>query len=191
MGDLDVYLGLEPSIPLALVAFVRCPCPYAFMSLCFYAYARVPLVSIALYLFFIPCSLAAYALICLCPFFSPSSFDENRKPTGQVFIADLHIHKQLNVTIVTAGFTAVLHIDSEYDEFEILELIQKINPKTKEPIKDKRLFVSKGDRVICRIQMFNMTSIEKSYEFQQFKRFTVHIPEGEASAAIVKVIELA
>lgn len=55
--------------------------------------------------------------------------------------------------IFTAGYKAVLHIHSIVEECEIMKLIHQIDPKTKQPIKKKLLFVKSGAIVVVRIQV--------------------------------------
>lgn len=55
--------------------------------------------------------------------------------------------------IFTAGYKAVLHIHSIVEECEIMKLIHQIDPKTKQPIKRKLLFVKSGAIVVVRIQV--------------------------------------
>ncbi|GKV02504.1 hypothetical protein SLEP1_g14937 [Rubroshorea leprosula] len=54
-------------------------------------------------------------------------------PTVTEFTAQLQILELLDNAIFTAGYKAVLHVHSVVEECEIVELLQQIDPKTRNP----------------------------------------------------------
>ncbi|XP_071709900.1 uncharacterized protein [Rutidosis leptorrhynchoides] len=113
------------------------------------------------------------------------------KPIAAVneFVAELRILDLPDNAIFTTGYNAVLHIHSVVEVCEILELMQQIDSKTREPMKKKAFFVKNGAIVICRIQVTNKICVEKFSDFQQLGRFALR-SEGK-TVAIGKVTELA
>ncbi|KAK2373192.1 eukaryotic peptide chain release factor GTP-binding subunit ERF3A [Trifolium repens] len=72
------------------------------------------------------------------------------------FVAQLQILEIPDNDILTAGYKAVLHAHSVVEECEILELLPQIDPKTRNPIKKKVIFVKSGAIVLCRLQVNNV-----------------------------------
>ncbi|KAI3979374.1 hypothetical protein MKX01_001566 [Papaver californicum] len=84
---------------------------------------------------------------------------------------------------------AVLHAHSAVGvDCEIVELVHQIDPKTRQPIREKIPFVKNGAVVVCRIQVSNLMCIEKFSYFPQLGCFTLRT-EGK-TIAFGKVISI-
>ena len=74
-------------------------------------------------------------------------------------------------------------IHSVVEECEIMELLEKIDPRTKNPMKKKIIFVKTGAVVLCHIQVNDTICVEKFSGFLQLGRFTLR-DEGKIVAQI-------
>ncbi|CAI8594951.1 unnamed protein product [Vicia faba] len=97
------------------------------------------------------------------------------------FVAQLTILELLDNAIFTAGYKAILHAHYVVEECEVTELLHQCDPKTKQFMKNKVLFVKNGAVVDCRIQVSNSICIEKFSDFRQLGRFTLRT-EGKTVA---------
>lgn len=114
---------------------------------------------------------------------------QNPIPVVTEFDALLSILELLeHKSIFTAGYKCVLHIHSITEECEVIDLHYQIDPKTKQPIKKKCLFLKSGSIALVRIQMANTVCIERFKDFPQLGRFTLR-DEGR-TIAIGKVEKL-
>ncbi|CAN0902277.1 Eukaryotic peptide chain release factor GTP-binding subunit ERF3A [Linum grandiflorum] len=104
------------------------------------------------------------------------------------FIAQLQIC-ELNNAMFTAGYQAVMHIHSAVEECEVTELIQQIDPRTKEPMKRKPFFVKDDAIIVCRIQVSSVICMERYSDLPQLGRFTLRSSEGK-TVAVGKVTAL-
>lgn len=84
-------------------------------------------------------------------------------------------------SIFTAGYTCVLHIHTATEECEVVALHHQIDPKTKEPIKKKCLFLKSGSIALVRIQLAGTICLERFKDFPQLGRFTLR-DEGRTIA---------
>jgi peptide chain release factor subunit 3 len=84
-------------------------------------------------------------------------------------------------SIFTAGYTCVMHIHTATEECEVVALHHQIDPKTKEPIKKKCLFLKSGSIALVRIQLAGTVCLERFKDFPQLGRFTLR-DEGRTIA---------
>ncbi|KAL1191308.1 Elongation factor 1-alpha [Cardamine amara subsp. amara] len=114
--------------------------------------------------------------------FSGSVLSSNTvKPVPVVteFVAQLQILELHGPPILVAAAV---------EDCAIMELIRKIDVKTREVMKKKVLFVKNGDAVVCRIQVGNPICVERFSDFPQPGRFALRT--GGKTIAIGIVTEL-
>lgn len=91
--------------------------------------------------------------------------------------------------IFTAGYKAVMHIHTVTEECEVTMIHHEIDPKTKEPKRDKKCrFLKSGSLAMVRIQLAGTVCMERFKDFPQLGRFTLR-DEGR-TIAIGKVERL-
>ena len=103
---------------------------------------------------------------------------------AQLAVVDLLPHKP----ILSAGYTAVIHVHTAVEEISIDDLVSVLNKKTKKPSSRKPTFVRKGDIVTVRISLAKPICMELFSKLQQLGRFTVR-DEGK-TIAIGKTLKL-
>jgi peptide chain release factor subunit 3 len=91
-------------------------------------------------------------------------------------------------SIFTAGYKCVLHIHTVTEECEVTALHYQIDPKTRQPIRKKCLFLKGGSLALVRIVMAGTVCMERFKDFPQLGRFTLR-DEGR-TIAIGKVEKL-
>jgi len=100
-------------------------------------------------------------------------------------ILDLLPHK----SVFSAGYNAVLHIHTTFEECTITVLIEQIDKRTGNIIKKKPMFVTVGSLVRCMIECNQPICLELFQDVPQLGRFTLR-DEGK-TIAIGKVTALA
>eukprot|EP01099_Mayorella_cantabrigiensis_P006520 TRINITY_DN547_c0_g2_i1.p1 TRINITY_DN547_c0_g2~~TRINITY_DN547_c0_g2_i1.p1 ORF type:complete len:560 (-),score=179.21 TRINITY_DN547_c0_g2_i1:120-1799(-) len=127
-----------------------------------------------------------------------SGAEENEVSTGHLlssakepckvvdeFIAQISILDTAN--LITAGYTAVIHIHTCIKECTITDLIVEYDRKTNKPGKKPR-FVKAGSVVEAKIQVQHPIPVELFEDFQQLGRFTLR--DKGKTIAIGKIIKL-
>jgi peptide chain release factor subunit 3 len=95
----------------------------------------------------------------------------------QIFILKLLENKNL----FTAGYEAVFHTHTAVEEFTVVNLLDKIDPKTGASIQKLPKFVKNKSVVIAHLKLSKSICIEKYDDFQQLGRFTIR-DEGKTIA---------
>uniref|UniRef100_A0A7E4ZV82 Tr-type G domain-containing protein n=1 Tax=Panagrellus redivivus TaxID=6233 RepID=A0A7E4ZV82_PANRE len=105
---------------------------------------------------------------------------------GKVFDAEVVIleHK----SIITSGYTCVLHLQSAVEEVSVKQIICKINKKTGE--KERAKFVKQDEKCFMRLESSEAFCLDTFKEFAVMGRFTLR-DEGKTIGIgkVVKVIE--
>lgn len=106
---------------------------------------------------------------------------------AQLAIVDLLATKP----IVSAGYSAVIHIHTCTEEVAIEELLTILDKKTKKISKRPPTFAKKGDIITCRVIATKGICCELFETIQQLGRFTLR-DEGKTIAIgkIIKVLEV-
>jgi len=94
-------------------------------------------------------------------------------------------------SIISEGFSAIMHLHTAVEEIKIERLLGKFNRKTKKMEKfSGAKFFKQGDQGICRIRCDNMVAMDKAEDFPAMGRFTIR-DEGKtiAMGIIKKIIE--
>jgi len=89
--------------------------------------------------------------------------------------------------VLSAGYTAVIHVHTCTEEIMIEDLISVLNKKTRKPAKRKPTFVRKGDIVTVLISVSRPICCERFDKIQQLGRFTLR-DEGK-TIAIGKILK--
>lgn len=108
---------------------------------------------------------------------------------GTVFDARVAIQEYRS--IISEGFSAIVHIHTAVEEVKIERLLGKFNKKTKKMEKfSGAKFLKQGDQGICRFRLDNVVAMDKAEDFPSMGRFTVR-DEGKtiAMGIIKKIIE--
>lgn len=114
--------------------------------------------------------------------------NESEIPVMKSFQAQLAVIDLLPTKpILSAGYTAVIHVHTCTEEIIIEELVSVFNKKTKKPAKRKPTFVRKGDIVTVVISADRPICCEKFTDIQQLGRFTLR-DEGK-TIAIGKILK--
>jgi len=94
-------------------------------------------------------------------------------------------------SIISEGFTAILHLHTAVEEVKIERLLAKRNKKTKKLEKFQGAkFLKQGDQGVCRFKLTNMVAMDKADDFPSMGRFNIR-DEGKtiAMGVIKKIIE--
>jgi len=108
---------------------------------------------------------------------------------GTVFDARVVIQEYRS--IISEGFSAIIHLHTAVEEVKIERLLAKFNKKTKKLEKfSGAKFLKQGDQGICRFRLDNMVAMDKADDFPAMGRFTIR-DEGKtiAMGIIKKIIE--
>merc|ERR1712137_532135 len=108
---------------------------------------------------------------------------------GTVF--DARVAIQEYKSIISEGFSAIMHLHTAVEEVKIERLLGKFNKKTKKMEKfSGAKFLKQGDQGICRFKLNNMVAMDKAEDFPAMGRFTIR-DEGKtiAMGIIKKIIE--
>ncbi len=95
-------------------------------------------------------------------------------------------------TAISVGYTPVMHIHTTHFPGKIIELVEKKDPKTGQPIPGKPDFLKTGDVAIVKIQLDKDKPIvvEKFQEFPPFGRFVIRdMGQTVAAGIVLDVIE--
>lgn len=87
-----------------------------------------------------------------------------REFTGKIIVLE-------SPTYITPGFTPLIHCQSAHVPGEIIELVQKTNPKTGEVTEENPEFLKKGDAGVVRIKPNQPMVMERAKEFPELGRF--------------------
>jgi len=94
-------------------------------------------------------------------------------------------------SIISEGFTAILHLHTAVEEVTIERLLGKWNNKTKKLEKfSGAKFLKQGDRGLCRFRLKEMCAMDKAEDFPVMGRFSLR-DEGKtiAMGLIKKIVE--
>lgn len=112
---------------------------------------------------------------------------KNPVRVAKIFTAQLVILEHRN--IITAGYTAVMHIHNIVEEIQISELLAQLDKKTGKEIKKRPVFARQGDALTVIIETRNPICLELCEDLPQLGRFTVR--HETQTIAIGKVIDIA
>ncbi|MBI2546999.1 MAG: translation elongation factor EF-1 subunit alpha [Candidatus Aenigmarchaeota archaeon] len=88
-------------------------------------------------------------------------------------------------TVITNGYTPVIHCHTAAVAGTIEEIIAKIDPKTGQVVQEKPDFIKTGDAARVRIKPLKPMVIEKQSEFPQLARFAIRDMGMTVAAGIV------
>lgn len=88
-------------------------------------------------------------------------------------------------TAISAGYTPVLHIHTAQFAGRIVEILEKKDPKSGQPIPGKPDFIKTGDVAIVKIQPMKPIVIEKFSEFPPLGRFAIRDMGQTVAAGVV------
>jgi elongation factor 1-alpha len=76
-------------------------------------------------------------------------------------------------TAVAAGYTPVFHAHTAQVACALTEIVNKLDPKTGEPVQDKPEFIKKGDLATIMVTPTRPMVLEKASEIPQLSRFAI------------------
>ncbi|MFH1393712.1 MAG: translation elongation factor EF-1 subunit alpha [Candidatus Micrarchaeota archaeon] len=76
-------------------------------------------------------------------------------------------------TAITVGYTPVFHIHTAQFAARVLEIVEKKDPKTGQPVPGKVEFIKTGDVAVLKIKPLKPVVIEKFAEFPPLGRFAI------------------
>jgi elongation factor 1-alpha len=86
--------------------------------------------------------------------------------TGQIIVLQ-------HPTVITKGYTPVIHIHTAHIAGKITEIVKKIDPKTGATIQENPDMLKSGDAAIIKIQPMQPVSLEKQSDFPQLAKFAI------------------
>lgn len=98
--------------------------------------------------------------------------------TGKVVILD-------TPTYITPGFTPLFHCQSSHVPGEIVEIQQKIAPRTGEVVEESPEYLRKGDAGVIRVKPDKPLVVEKASEIPELGRFAVRHGGKTIAAGVV------
>merc|ERR1711970_1575863 len=113
------------------------------------------------------------------------------KECQRALVFDARMAIQEYRSIISEGFSAIIHLHTAVEEVKIQRLLGKFNRKTKKMEKfTGAKFLKQGDQGICRFKLNNMVAMDKAEDFPAMGRFTIR-DEGKtiAMGLIKKIIE--
>jgi len=113
------------------------------------------------------------------------------KECQRAIVFDARMAIQEYRSIISEGFSAIIHLHTAVEEVKIQRLLGKFNRKTKKMEKfTGAKFLKQGDQGICRFKLNNMVAMDKAEDFPAMGRFTIR-DEGKtiAMGLIKKIIE--
>ena len=88
-------------------------------------------------------------------------------------------------TAISIGYTPVLHIHTEQFAGKFVELLEKKDPKTGQPVPGKPDFIKTGDVAVVKIQPLKPVVIEKFSDFAPLGRFAIRDMGQTVAAGVV------
>ncbi|MGV8177024.1 MAG: translation elongation factor EF-1 subunit alpha [Candidatus Bilamarchaeaceae archaeon] len=88
-------------------------------------------------------------------------------------------------TAISAGYTPVLHIHTAQFAGKIVEIVEKKDPKTGQPVPGKPDFIKTGDAAVVRIEPLKPIVIEKFQDFPPLGRFAIRDMGQTVAAGVV------
>ncbi len=86
---------------------------------------------------------------------------------------------------ITAGYTPVFHAHTAQVSSEIVEIMQKLDPKTGEVLEENPDFIKKGDMATIRVRPKRPLVIEKASEIPHMSRFAIRDMGQTVAAGVV------
>ncbi len=94
-------------------------------------------------------------------------------------------------TDITAGFTPLFHCHAAHEPGKILEIVQKIDPKTGGVTEEKPSSLKKGDAGVIRVSLLKPMVLEKASDVSELSRFAVrHGGQTVAAGICVDTVSL-
>ena len=100
---------------------------------------------------------------------------------GQIFVI-------YHPTAIAAGYTPVLHAHTVQQATQIVEIIQKIDPRTGQVVEDHPKSIKTGDAAIVRMRPLQPICLETFKDFPELGRFALRDSGRTIAAGIVKEI---
>ncbi len=88
-------------------------------------------------------------------------------------------------TAISVGYTPVFHIHTAQSAARVLEIVEKKDPKTGQPVEGKADFVKTGDVAVLKIKPLKPVCIEKFAEFPPLGRFAIRDMGQTVAAGVV------
>ncbi len=100
---------------------------------------------------------------------------------GQIFVI-------YHPTAIAAGYTPVLHAHTVQQATQIVEIIQKIDPRTGQVVEDHPKSIKTGDAALVRMRPLQPICLETFKDFPELGRFALRDSGRTIAAGIVKEI---
>jgi len=86
--------------------------------------------------------------------------------TGQIVVLQ-------HPTVMTVGYTPVIHVHTAHVSGKIIEIVKKLDPRTGAEITTDKDILRPGDSAIVRIQPLQPLAIEKNQDFPKLAKFAI------------------
>jgi len=86
--------------------------------------------------------------------------------TGQIVVLQ-------HPTVMTVGYTPVIHVHTAHVSGKIIEIVKKMDPKTGAEVTTDKDILRPGDSAIVKIQPLQPLSIEKNTDFPKLAKFAI------------------
>lgn len=110
----------------------------------------------------------------------------NPPTVAKEFIAQIFVI--YHPTAIAAGYTPVLHAHTVQQATQIVEIIQKIDPRTGQVVEDHPKSIKTGDAAIVRMRPLQPICLETFKDFPELGRFALRDSGRTIAAGIVKEI---
>ncbi|MBU1165805.1 elongation factor 1-alpha, partial [Candidatus Micrarchaeota archaeon] len=88
-------------------------------------------------------------------------------------------------TAISVGYTPVLHIHTAQFAGRVIEIVEKKDPKTGQPVPGKVDFIKTGDVAVIKIKPLKPVVIEKFSEYPPLGRFAIRDMGQTVAAGVV------
>ena len=102
--------------------------------------------------------------------------------TAQIMVLD-------HPSVITVGYTPVIHVHTAQVAAQILAIEKKLNPATGEVVAENPDFIKKGDAAIVRMKPIQPVVIEPASENPDMSRFAIRDSGVTVAAGVVKEIK--
>lgn len=92
-------------------------------------------------------------------------------------------------SIISEGFTAIVHLHTAVEEIKIERLLGKFNKKTKKMEKFQGAkFLKQGDRGVCRFRLPNVVAMDRADDFPVMGRFSLRDEGKTIAMGVIKKV---
>ncbi len=89
-------------------------------------------------------------------------------------------------SVITKGYTPVVHAHTAHAACKIVEIVKKINPQTGETIEENPDYIKAGDAAIIKMQPTKPIVLEKQSDFPQLAKFAIRDMGQTIAAGMVQ-----